>query len=72
MSSNNLYYSCSILGDVAKIQVQTYPSDSDQKSYTLTCTEYTCNQKSCNLHRDYVGDRSKGKNYITKPKESDN
>lgn len=56
---------CSYLKRYVSVSVHYYQKGANNLHYPVTtCNEVTCKNTECNINKNYIGDKSKGKNFL--------
>ena len=66
VSDKTLGKYCGYLSRYVSISIRYHQKESSNLCYPVkSCNEITCDNTECNLNKKYIGDKSKGKNFLT-------
>lgn len=66
VSDKTLGKYCNFLGRYVSVSVRYHQNGFSDLHYPVrTCNETTCDNAECNLNKNYIGDKSKGKNPLS-------
>ena len=65
VSDKTLGKYCSNLNRYVSVSVRYHKGESSNLHYPVkTCNETTCDNAECSMNKNYIGDKSKGNNFL--------
>lgn len=66
ISDKTLGKYCNYLNRYVSVSIRYHQEGSSNLHYPVkTCNETTCDNADCSMNKNYIGDKSKGNNFLT-------